>query len=333
MNVQTRLLLPCLLGLLTLAAPAATRAATLKIAQDGSGQYTKIQDAVNAAAKGDTVLVADGTYSGDGNRDIDFKGKNITVSSQNGPTKTVIDCQGSALNPHRGFIFYSGETTSAAVDGFTIENGYGSAPQLPTISYGYSAGGGILIVQSSPTISDCIFNGNSATFGGGVEADFSSRPILKNCTFRFNTVTNYGGGMETGFDSTPVLTNCVFSTNTGNYGGAGVDISEGTALLFNCTFADNTSYYGGGGGLSVSNTSTRTPILTNCTFANNHAYYGDDVEAAVNGYANFTNCVFWNSNAGDSGVGIYVYQYDPAPSSVNVTFSDIQGGYPGTIQH
>ncbi len=50
------------------------------------------------------MLVADGIYTGEGNRDIDFLGKAITVRSENGPESCIIDCQGSEADPHRGLL-------------------------------------------------------------------------------------------------------------------------------------------------------------------------------------------------------------------------------------
>ena len=67
---------------------------------------------------GVTVIVADGVYTGTGNRDIDFLGKAITVRSENGPNNCVIDCNGEG----RGFEFRSGEDANSVLAGFTITN-------------------------------------------------------------------------------------------------------------------------------------------------------------------------------------------------------------------
>ena len=62
-----------------------------------------IQDGINAAEDGDTVLVDNGTYKGEGNVNIDFKGKQITLKSLNGADRTIINCLYTENT--RGFIF------------------------------------------------------------------------------------------------------------------------------------------------------------------------------------------------------------------------------------
>ena len=54
---------------------------TFIVKADGSGDYATIQDAIDNATAGDEVVLQPGNYTGDGNRDIEFKGKAITVRS------------------------------------------------------------------------------------------------------------------------------------------------------------------------------------------------------------------------------------------------------------
>ena len=89
--------------------------ATIRVPTD----YPTIQAGIDAAAGGDIVIVADGTFVGSGNKDLDFNGKAITVKSENGPENCIIDCQGNG----RGFYFHSGETQSSVLSGVTITNG------------------------------------------------------------------------------------------------------------------------------------------------------------------------------------------------------------------
>jgi hypothetical protein len=79
-----------------------------------------IQAGIDAAVDGDTVLVASGTYTGTGNRDIDFKGKAIVVMSESGPENTIIFCQRKG----RGFYFNNNETLNSEVNVFIIARGY-----------------------------------------------------------------------------------------------------------------------------------------------------------------------------------------------------------------
>ena len=84
---------------------------------DWDNAATNIQAALDAASAGDTVLVGEGTYTGPGNTDLDFRGKDLVLQSTDGPSNTLIECAGAG----RGFYFHSGESTSAQVIGFTIQ--------------------------------------------------------------------------------------------------------------------------------------------------------------------------------------------------------------------
>jgi len=106
------------------------QARIITVDNDGPADFNNIQAAIDDANDGDTVEIQLGTYTGLGNRDIDFVGKVVTVCSTdpNDPSvvaATIIDCNGTAEEPHRGFYFHSGEDANSILDGFTIINGYG----------------------------------------------------------------------------------------------------------------------------------------------------------------------------------------------------------------
>ena len=168
--------------------------------------FDAIQEAIDYAVDGETVIVLAGSYIGDGNCDLDFKGKAITLRSQNGPSECIIECEGSG----RGFIFQSGEGQDSVLKGFTITGGEADR------------GGGIYCMNgSNPTITNCTFRGNSAygslgrlpkAYGGGICCQ-SSNPIITNCTFHGNLAVDQGGSIYCE-DSSPTLTNCIFWGNT-----------------------------------------------------------------------------------------------------------------------
>jgi len=156
------------------------------------GDYSTIQRGINASNTSDIVLVADGIYFGNGNRDISFYGKAITVQSENGPENCIVDCEGMG----RGFIFTSSENLNSILSGFTIINGFSSG------------GGGGIYVTSSPMIENCIIRKNTATdSGGGILFEGENTdPSISNCVILDNTATIDGGGIAMKGSSEPPKT-------------------------------------------------------------------------------------------------------------------------------
>ncbi len=236
---------------------------------NGTGDYPTIQAAINDSNDGDTIVLQMGTYTGDGNRDIDFRGKAITVRSTdpNNPdivASTIIDCNGTQAEPHRGFYFHNGEDANSVLMGLTITKGYAPATGPYSIP-----GGGIYCEQSSPAITKCTISNNSAGSGGGVCCYSESNPMITDCTISNNTA-GAGGGMVVPTGSSPILTNCVFISNRAENGGGGI-FSSGNPALINCKFINN-STLGDGGGIESFYYSKIT--LINCMFWGNSAVSG-----------------------------------------------------------
>jgi predicted outer membrane repeat protein len=193
-----------------------------------------IQAGINAALDGDTVLVADGIYTGDENRDIDFLGKAITVRSANGPENCVVDCQGGPGSAHRGFLFHSSEGDDAVLHGMTILNGY---VDLFSIEAPY--GGGICILGASPRIEANALQHNGNWYyeynGGGIYCSSSAARILGN-RFEGNAVL-YGGGIYAA-DSDLLIEGNTFAGNSASYGG-GIYCSGGSIRIRNNAFTGN----------------------------------------------------------------------------------------------
>src|SRR5579863_126747 len=169
-------------------------AATINVPKD----QPTIQDGINAANNGDTVLVAPGKYV----ENINFNGKAITVRSSSDAEQTVID--GNAIGPVVSFV--SHETQSSLLEGFTIQNG------LPTGNQ-YVAGG-IAIGDSSPTLMRNIVTKNA---GCGIAVYFGA-PLIKNNTISYNSGSScapadgtgillFGQGTQYGLGSVQIIGN------------------------------------------------------------------------------------------------------------------------------
>ncbi len=278
---------------------------TLRVPQD----YSTIQAGINAATDGDTVLVADGTYTGTGNKDLDFGGKAITVKSENGPNNCIIDCENSG----RGFVFNSGEGSDCIVEGFTVKNG--NAFEGGAVYFYAQA----LYGSVTAKVRNCILENNSSSFGGAVfmrAATAQTSPTIENCIIRNNsatTTTCRGGGVyikanSSDYACSPKFLNTLIAGNQTLYYGGGVFVTGYASPTFtNCTVADNANtdpWFCAGGGIAV---------------------YDSNASATI------TNTILWGNTSAWSGSQLYVKN----GASVTVSYSDVQdktsGGVNGPV--
>jgi len=191
------------------------------------GDYTSIQEAIDASHNGGTVLVEPGVYV----EAINFYGKAIVLRSDIDGVSATEDIAPEATWIDGNFLgsvitFDNGEGTETQIRGFSIYNGLGDT---------YS-GGGVTCLGASPTISDnIIISNDSLDSGGGICVRESASPVITNNLIYENSADFYGAGIAI-YDSSPTITNNTLVQNSvtgiGGYGG-GISIWGGDPVITN----------------------------------------------------------------------------------------------------
>jgi len=130
-------------------------------------QYSTVQAAIDGTTvPGTRIILRDGIYKSTGNRDINFKGKAISLLSENGPENCMIDCEGPETGYHRAFVFNQLEDHRTIIDGITIIGAY--------INHGTA----IKCEYGSPVIRNCRIMESPS---GGISFGTGTYPLIENC--------------------------------------------------------------------------------------------------------------------------------------------------------
>ncbi len=234
------------------------------------GPKATIQAGIDIAQcyEGDTIIVLPGTYTGEGNRDLDYDGKAMAIRStesadslDTGPT--IIDCEGSEEEPHRGFIFRNFEESDSVLSGLKIRGGYAKY------------GGGVQCRFSSPSLFNCLLKGNSAERGGGLSIEYVCNPNIINCVLTLNSAVSAGGGVYNRSYSSPVLINCLLDRNSAGEEGGGIYNNNSDPILTNCVLWGNADGDGLNEAAQIRDVSESDPYVAYCCIQGLDTYTGN----------------------------------------------------------
>lgn len=326
-----------LVSVLLVLPAAATAGSTYVVQPDGLGDYPTIQAAVLAATDGDIIELTDGTFIGDGNRDVAVPSRAITIRSQSGdPMSCIIDCDGSARSEHRAFYFEaavgSGDVT---LQGVGIMNGYRSdhgggifiegadtvmedcIVAACTVDGSQQSGGGISIRSgASPSLTGCIVTGCTAPYGGGI-AVHQSAGTFENCTFVDNLATYTSGGAYVQSATGADFTGCaIVSNESPRVGGIRM---VGNVTLTDCDVSRNAATYENAGGIELCSGND----VINCTLVENSAMQkGGGVFCKYDG-GTLTRCIIAYT---ENGCGVEANTVDDVPT---MSCCDVYGSTEG----
>jgi hypothetical protein len=280
-------------------------ARTWYVAVNGSGDVPTIQAAIDTAAVGDTVLVGPGHYTwtnqgtGDHRGFIRFLRENngFVFRSEAGADATVLDAQ------YQCRTLYLQGMNGLTIEGFTVT--HGDAPD-----FGDRFGGGLFTHISNDVVRDCIFTGNRAEVGAGLNcAGGGSSMLVEDCIFTGNFSSSIGGGVGfTGtFTLSSTLSGCTITSNEAANEGGGVIVYGNIITIEDCIIAGNHAGVAGGGigGVNV----VMPSVIERCTIAENIAPTGAGVNFRSSSALHLDNCIIaYNNGRGldsDSGNTIY----------------------------
>ncbi len=267
--------------------------------------YWTVSDALAEASEGDELIVSPGRYS---EALVIGSPANIKISGQQPyndefRTNTIIDATGEDSPA----VIFSPETSEeTSISGLTLTGGSGWYDS----SRNETIGGGIYFSQSSPTISFCRIEDNTAETGGAI-AIKACNPKIINCIIKNNSCVSLGSAIAVLNGSIPQIFNCAIidnQTNNSNNSGTGaIHFDNSSApqdgLIRNCLFNNNLPYaiYNAGSAFIELNSSILHDNNSDPNAVNDSQLFAPDMESFELNYCLITDD--WEGNGTDNITG------------------------------
>lgn len=272
-----------------------TPAITVRASDGSETRHPSVRAALAAVRENETISLGPGIFDGPENRDLEPNGLRITIRGAGASeTGTVFDLERAG----RAFYFHRAGDTGTVVQGVLIRNGF-ATDTAPGFGGAVFCFGG-----ASPTLVECVFEGNEAVArGGAVAARAGSSPLISQCEFRGNRSGIDGGALEADEMSRLGITSCLFENNEANgRGGAIALLGNSGGEVRDCDFRDNHAGEFGGAIAAVGS----SPLISDCSFQDNDAVRGGGAILCLEGSSpTLDGCLFRGNEGGDWGGAIY----------------------------
>ncbi len=247
-----------------------------------------LQEVVNRAAPGDTIIVAPGTYPFF-YESLTIINESLQIKSSQGPEQTVLLGRGS------GPVVLFSRGSKVILDGFTITSV--DSDRVLDLK-----GGGIYCApESAPVITNNVIVGNRAVFGGAIYCDTLSAPVIHNNTIVKNSASVTGGGVFSFRSSAIISNNRLVENEAANSGGAIGGYRDNSRITNNIIWKNRAGF---GGGISCDRSSTE---ISNNTIVLNNAGYGGGI-VVEKGSVRLTNLILWHNTKDE----LYLKQVGPS---------------------
>ncbi|MCB1182890.1 right-handed parallel beta-helix repeat-containing protein [bacterium] len=288
--------------------PATAEAATLSV----PANHATIAEAFAAAATGDRVEVAPGTYYESGLR---LPNGVALVGASGDPRDVVIDARSEGR-----ILLVDGASQATLVSNITFRNGYAAGRT------GFERSGGAIFCSGSTVqIYNCTFEGNQSQGSGGAIRCTMSTPLITGCVFRDNRAEEGGGAIDCSIYSSPLIRGCTFTANAASWGGALSCRGASSPTVYSSIFDGNGTFgdksYGGAIFADVAS----QPAIDQSTFYGNTARYGGALACFEDATTDLEHCTLTENTAEVLGGGLFAYESSPNITATIVAFQNGSG--------